>query len=263
MAVAKVSGRRDDEDQGAHRRPGMDRRPPKLSEHLARQIVGDIVDEDLRTGDRLPAATVMAERYGVGTASLREALRLLEVSGLVYNKTGPGGGPVVADRSGAELARMIRLYFQTMGVTFRDVVNARCTLEPLLARQAAEHGDDSLREDLARSARELDVDDAQLFSVSARGFHDILATRAPTNPILGLFVRTVGEVYAEFVRSRGPRRLREDRPQVHHEHTAIAEAILAGDGAKAETLMAEHMADLADYLSEQYEVALDDVIRWA
>lgn len=262
MTVARSSGaegsapvRRD--------RTGIDRRPPKLSEHLARLIVEDIVDGDLRRGDRLPAAAVMADRYGVGTASLREALRLLEVSGLVYNKTGPGGGPVVADRTGSQLAHMIRLYFQTMGITYRDVVIARCTLEPLLARQAAEQSDPELVEELARSIEEVDIDDVELFAANARSFHDVLATRAPVNPILGLFVRTVGEIYGEFVRSRGPRRLRDDRPKVHAEHLEIAEAIRSGDGDRAEALMIEHMADLADYVSEQYEVALDDVIRWA
>lgn len=244
-------------------RSGAERRPPKLSEHLARQIVGDIVDGDLRSGDRLPAAAVMADRYGVGTASLREALRLLEVSGLVYNKTGPGGGPVVADRSGTQLANMIRLYFQTMGVTYRDVVNARCTLEPLLARQAAELADPNLLEQLAASVDEAEIDDVELFSAKARNFHDVLASGAPTNPIIGLFVRTVGEVYGEFVRSRGPRRLRDDRPEIHDEHVAIVEAIKSGDGDRAEALMALHMADLADYISDQYEVALDGVIRWA
>ena len=36
----------------------------------------------------------MLAEYGVGRASLREALRMLEIYGIIRVKPGPGGGPV-------------------------------------------------------------------------------------------------------------------------------------------------------------------------
>lgn len=240
-----------------------DRRPPKLSAHIAQRIVTDIVDGGLQPGDRLPAAAVMSERYQVGIASLREGLRLLEMSGLVYLKSGPGGGPIVSDRSGTELGYTIRLYFQTMGVTFRDVVQARRTLEPLLAREAASRASPELRAALTRSVSDArSATEADQFPRHARGFHDLLATQMPSNPILGLFVATVGDVYAEFVRTRGPHDIRDDRPEVLGEHAEIAEAIEAGDVDRAEALMDAHMAGLVEYVSMQYEMTLDDVVSW-
>lgn len=239
-------------------------RPPKVSEIVARQIVADIVDADLGPGDQLDSETAMLERYGVGRSSLREALRLLEVSGLLRMRMGAGGGPVVADRSGAELGRSMRLHFQTMGVTFRHVVTARRSLEPLLAREAAEHGSPELKERLLELAhgRATREGEAMTFSEASREFHDLLSAQAASNPILGLFVRAVSQVYAELVRTRGPRSVREDHQQVDAEHIAIAEAIREGDGGEAERLMGSHLAGLADYLESQYAVSLDDVVEW-
>ncbi len=53
------------------------RRTEKLSEVLAREIVRDI--QDLEPSTMLPSEAAMLEKYGVGRASLREALRMLEV----------------------------------------------------------------------------------------------------------------------------------------------------------------------------------------
>ena len=46
--------------------------------------------EKLQPGSLLPSEAVMLKEYGVGRASLREALRVLEVNGLITVKPGPG-----------------------------------------------------------------------------------------------------------------------------------------------------------------------------
>lgn len=239
-------------------------RPAKVSEIIARQIVADIVDEDLQPGDRLAPETTMLERYEVGRSSLREALRLLEVSGLLRMRMGAGGGPEVADRSGSQLSRSMRLYFQTIGVTFRDVVTARLTLEPLVARELAENGSPELKRRLVELALEGSSDTAapDEFTEAAREFHDLIASHNPSNPILGLFLRAVTQVYADLVRTRGPREARTDHADIDAEHFAIARAIERGDGEVAAKLMSDHLAGLADYLEDQYAMSLDDVVEW-
>ena len=74
-------------------RPAMARRADKVSEVVARAIVHDIVSRGLEPGATLPSEAVMLARFQVGRASLREALRILEVHGLITIKPGPGGGP--------------------------------------------------------------------------------------------------------------------------------------------------------------------------
>src|SRR5690606_30541465 len=75
--------------------PVFRQRTPKASERLARQLATLIVEGELEEGARLPHESEMLAQLQVGRATLREALRLLEVWGLVVIRTGPGGGPTV------------------------------------------------------------------------------------------------------------------------------------------------------------------------
>src|SRR5687768_6499818 len=81
------------------------RRIRKTSEVVAMQIVRDIVDRGLVEGDRLPLEAAMVRQYRVSRASLREALRLLEVQGLISLRPGRGGGPAVGAADPQHLAR--------------------------------------------------------------------------------------------------------------------------------------------------------------
>ena len=69
------------------------RRSVKTSEAVMVLLVRDMVARGLTSGDRLPTEAEMMRQYGVSRASLREAIRLLEVQGLITLKPGPGAGP--------------------------------------------------------------------------------------------------------------------------------------------------------------------------
>ena len=79
----------------------------------------------------------MVEEYGVSRTSLREALRLLEVQGLISLKPGPGGGPVVGTVEPAHLARTAALYFHLGAATYADVMRTQVLMESNCARLAA------------------------------------------------------------------------------------------------------------------------------
>ena len=112
-------------------------RTVKASERVAQDIVRDIVRRGLGTGDRLPLEAAMVEEYGVSRTSLREALRLLEVQGLISLKPGPGGGPVVGTVEPSHLARTASLYFHLSAATYGDVMATQVLMESTCARTAA------------------------------------------------------------------------------------------------------------------------------
>ncbi len=111
----------------------------------------------------------MARQYGVSRASLREALRLLEVQGLIHLKPGPGGGPAVGTVEPANLARTASLYFHLGAATYGQLMQAQVLIEPLCAQLAAQHPD--RREVMAPF-----IDD-----VDARGRTSTTAARQPTS----------------------------------------------------------------------------------
>ena len=63
---------------------------------IARKLVSEIRRRRLRPGTKLDAEHRMIEDLGVARATVREALRFLELQGALRIKAGPGGGPVVS-----------------------------------------------------------------------------------------------------------------------------------------------------------------------
>ena len=117
-----------------------ERRVVKTSEMVALNIVHDIKARNLKNGDRLPLEMAMLQEYRVSWASLREALRLLEVQGLISIKPGPGGGPVVGSVDARQMARTASLYFHLGDMRYGGILHpgaARTDLCPAGCRQSA------------------------------------------------------------------------------------------------------------------------------
>src|SRR3990167_5758680 len=113
------------------------RRTLKTSELVALDIVRDIVNQGLKAGDRLPLEAQMLVQYRVSRSSLREALRLLEVQGLIGIRPGPGAGTVVGRVLPANLSRTLTLHLHMLGANYDELLEAWMETEPVLARLAA------------------------------------------------------------------------------------------------------------------------------
>ncbi len=116
-------------------------RPLKASESVARDIVDDIVVQRLGERDNLPSEAAMLTHYGVSRETLREALRLLEVQGLISIRRGPGGGPIVGAVDPANLGRMSTLFYHLAGATYGELFEAWVRSEPIIADLAAVNPD--------------------------------------------------------------------------------------------------------------------------
>jgi DNA-binding FadR family transcriptional regulator len=237
------------------------RRAEKVSEVVARSIAQDIATRDLPPGSMLPPEGAMLERYKVGRASLREGLRILEIQGLITIKPGPGGGPVVAAANSQDFGRMATLHYQGVRATFRDIIEARLVIEPLMARLAAERQDpdllDELRQVSVRTGEGLE--DGLTYQTSSKAFHTVVSG-ASGNPVLNLFACSLQDVYA--ARVSGFLFPIDARARVHDDHNAIIKAIQSGDAKKAERLMREHMEEFAAYNVDRHRGMLDEVVDW-
>jgi len=112
----------------------------KQAETIARAILNDAEAQGLRPGDQLATEAQMAPLYKSGRISVREALRILEVHGIVVIEKGRGNGPRLERLKARSVAATLRLYFQYHHATYADVLDARTAIEPQLARRAAERG---------------------------------------------------------------------------------------------------------------------------
>ena len=170
----------------------------------------------------------MLEDYGVGRGSLREALRILEVHGLITMKPGRNGGPMVIEVGSRDYGRMSSLFFHIGGVTFRQLVEARLALEPMMARLAAERRGQELVGALADPETTRVEDDAEYFDATT-DFHKTVAAMSG-NPVLNLMSSSLEEIFRDQV--SGLLSPKDERKHVLEVHTAIADAIAARRGRR-------------------------------
>ena len=238
------------------------RRSLKTSEIVALEIVRDIVEQGLQAGDRLPLEAQMLVQYRVSRSSLREALRLLEVQGLIAIRPGPGSGTVVGKVLPGNLARTMTLYLHLSGSTYNQLLDAWLQTEPLLAELAAQNPDRAR----VKAAMEpfLQGSDSchggKLREIKAGlAFHDVVAELAD-NPVLTLILKAIGFITAEHVLAAAPREELEDR--IVDDHAVLAEAIHAGKPALARKLMAEHVEHIVADFKVYWPRRVGEKVQW-
>lgn len=234
------------------------KRGAKVAEALAQEIVHEIVSRKLPPGTLLSSEAQMLEDYGVGRGSLREALRILEVHGLITMKPGRNGGPMVIEVGTRDYGRMSTLFFHLGGMTFQQLIEARLVLEPLMARMAAERRAQDLEGQLADPGATRVEDDATYFDAT-KDFHRSVASMSG-NPVLNLLCVSLEDIFRDQI--SGLLSPTEERKHVLEVHAAIAGAIAQGDANEAEQLMRQHMQEYADWVNERHPHLMEQVIPW-
>jgi GntR family transcriptional regulator, transcriptional repressor for pyruvate dehydrogenase complex len=246
---------------GQSRRRNASNKPKKTAILVAQRIVDEIVDQNLPPGSPLLPERVMLPRYGVARGTLRESLRILETYGVITMKTGPGGGPVVADAGSRPLASVIALVLQMSRTSFRSIVDARLQLEPLLAKEAAER---RTEEDLVALRDSIDemraeIDDGGEFLEGNHVFHAAVA-RAAQNPVL--FNMAASLNWIQDGTAVGIDYPAKTRNAILSAHRRIYLAIEAGDPEMAEAAMRIHIGEFADHAERHYAHVLEAPLRW-
>jgi DNA-binding FadR family transcriptional regulator len=232
-------------------------RTVKASERVAQDIVRDIVRRGLATGDRLPLEAAMVEEYGVSRTSLREALRLLEVQGLISLKPGPGGGPVVGTVEPSHLARTAALYFHLSAATYDDLMRAQVLMESTCARLAAMNPE---RETFMAPWLEQELPgDTPTYRDATVGFHGAVYD-ATSNPVLSLLTQAVTHIVTQHV--IGTMDPVELRARIVDEHEELARVIASGDADRSEKMMTEHFEHQHDHLRKREPARIRETVQW-
>jgi DNA-binding FadR family transcriptional regulator len=100
----------------------------------------DLLEGRLSPGDHLPPERTLAADLGVGRSSVREALRVLEVLGLIRTAagSGPSAGAIIVARPGGGMSALMRLQVAAQGFAVTDVVKTRLVLEGAIVAELAE-----------------------------------------------------------------------------------------------------------------------------
>ncbi len=238
------------------------RRMIKTSELIARDIILDISEGGLKEGDPLPPEATMLKQYEVGRASIREALRMLEVQGLVQIRAGARGGPVVGAATAENLARMLTLYFGLAGATYEQLTEVMLLLYPMVAAVAASRKlsaaeVQALHESVDQACG---VPNPRLIRTETlKDFHSLLSQFA-RNPVWALMTDAVGLVFADHIISTADSR--EFHAQTVADHKQIAQAVLSGDEGLARKTMLAHTQRMIEFYRTQTPAIFSQIIEW-
>ena len=107
------------------------------AEAIARELEREIAGGTYASGARLGTKGDLRARFGVAVATVNEAVRLLELRGLITARPGPGGGVFVAAPSARTSRGQLALGFDWGPDSLDDAVDVLDALEPLVHQDAA------------------------------------------------------------------------------------------------------------------------------
>jgi GntR family transcriptional regulator, transcriptional repressor for pyruvate dehydrogenase complex len=224
----------------------------KVFEAVVEQLRIDILSGRRKVGSKLPRETDLAGQFGVSRTAIREALRVLEMQGLVYVYHGYGGGMFVKALDDQPLAAAFQTSLQAGRTNTADVYEARIVLEPMLTRLAIERGGSTLVDQLAANVERCHavLDEAKQRSTLDMNFHFILADHA-ANPVLASIVRSLWTLVADLDERVLAPSSRSAVMATHTAHTEIVAAARRGEASLAERIMIAHLLSLRDYYTSQ------------
>lgn len=226
--------------------------PKRVFEDVVQLIRIDLAKGRLKAGERLPSSHELAEHHGVGRGSIREAIRALELFGLVEVKRGRDGG-VFLTADAQQLAKASFVPRPNLRVSIADSIEFRKALEPKAAGLAAERATKS-ELDLLRASivtMEKDLKSGEAFVESNLVFHNVLAN-ATRNPY---FQESIPSFLSrpEVVGAAMKSELIE-RTLTCFFHKRIADAVERRQADMAELWMLGHLSQIQDDLAHANEL---------
>lgn len=224
--------------------------PPRAWRAVLDRVEQDLLAGRIGPGDRLPPERDLAAQLGVGRSTVREALRVLEVLGLIRTGTGSGptsGAMVVTTPTGG-MAALLRLQLAAQGFALPDLVATRLLLEEATARALSAQENTAL----APAHALLDAMDDQTLSPAAflaldARFHVTLAEVAG-NTVVAATMAGLRWAVEDYVRE-GAERIRDwpaTATRLRSEHRAIVAAIETGDADASAALIRAHITGYYD-----------------
>jgi GntR family transcriptional repressor for pyruvate dehydrogenase complex len=217
-------------------------------EQVAEQIQQLIARGVLKPGDRLPAERELAAKFGVGRGSIRDAIRTLEIMGVVEPRH--GHGTVVRELSAESLVVPLASVLSQKRELVAELLDVRRMIEPALAARAAENATEQeiahMQEILDRQREKMRRGEPTIEEDSE--FHYAIAVAARNTVILRVL-----DVLMDLLRESRTRSLqvpgRLERSIAGHRR--VLRAIKRRDAAAAQATVRQHLKEIEEIVMRQ------------
>jgi GntR family transcriptional repressor for pyruvate dehydrogenase complex len=218
----------------------------RLYEEIVEQINRLITEGKLKPGDKLLAERELADQFQVSRASVREAIRTLEMLGVIDIR--PGEGTFVRSSGADDIIRPLAMFLAVERASLFDMYEMRRIFETATAGLAAERASleeiDQINGALEGMRERLNVKDPEKGEEFDVSFHYAVAEATHNTLLIKLF-KTVAE---EFHKANSVARRRlylhkaENAQKLIDQHTGIFEAIRSRSPEAASRAMLEHLS---------------------
>ena len=217
----------------------------RMFQDLVSQIEQAILDGRLKTGDKLPPQRVLVEMFQTSRATLREALRVLELKGLIDIKLGASGGAIVKKVNTEPVTESLAMLMQHRRVSLQELAEFREGVEGHVAALASERVSDEEIHQLelllskARSFLKDGVASWEKFCIVDQQIHIAIA-RASHNAVYRFVLRVVHDNLEPFYEAyplKDKRIMQENFQDLHD----IVRAIAKRKPTVVKTLMQSHV----------------------
>jgi DNA-binding FadR family transcriptional regulator len=223
---------------------------PKASDVLVNELRERILRGELPEGTALPPERELVVQTKMSRTTVREALRILEVQGLVRIRAGRAGGAFVQRPGNDSVASSLSLLIRGRQIRLAAVLETREAIEPMCAQLAAQHHTDADIAALKAANAPIADPDSSLsdFLQANVDWHVAVAT-ATHNELIAAFMTALSRaIYMstenqEFI-DAAVRRV------TARAHNSITQAIEKGDTAAAVRRMSRHVHTYASAVAK-------------
>jgi len=208
---------------------------------IAAHLRGMIHRGELRPGDRLPTERELARLFGVSRPTLRAGISSLSAVGVIRSRSGTGTFVAEAEGSPSLDSGPLHLMASLHGFTSAEILEARRSLEMVIAGLAAER---ATAEQLAGMTEEItemyaSLDEPEKFLSHDMRFHQTVAA-ASGNRILTSLMNMVATI--QFESRRKTIRQTKDLKELAERHRHVYCAIRNRSPEAARNAMRDHLA---------------------
>ena len=222
-------------------------RKSRAFEEVSEEIKKLIFDGVLKPGDRLPSESQLAQQFGVGRQTTREALRLLELSGFITIQKGGNGGAFIKDTIHATIRDLFLDAFRMHKASIEELTQARLELERPILRQAVKNHDAddiaALKKNVAQAAARLET--GRTATEENIHFHRLIA-KASKNFVFVIIMECIMAVHSNILTDKEPSL--ETSRNVLMSHQELLDALETRDIERAEELFGRHLLDVRNRL---------------
>lgn len=209
----------------------------RVFEDICDQIRGELASGRLKPGSKLPGERELALRFGVGRPAVREALRTLEISGIVTIQKGARGGAFICEGNTQIMTKALRDFMLLGRISIDSLREARIQIWSVVVKLACQRGTEQDFDAIERHIQYIDsLTDLKHRAVAALELFSLIAA-ASHNEVFVLLMDSLGHIIFQVVEDAG----RVHYPELPEIRRRILAALRAKDESGAVQAMEEYL----------------------